>query len=65
MTDTGNKRQLSKNYTDGAIACSGGYCSFIGLEPNLDSVGCQVGPEAGPSDTCIILSRNERPEYRV
>jgi len=44
MTDTGNKRQLLKNYTDGAIACSGGYCSFIGLDPNLDSVGCQAGP---------------------
>lgn len=33
ISDEGNCRRLMLNYSSGAVACSGGYCSFIGINP--------------------------------
>jgi uncharacterized protein YkwD len=44
MKEPENRYQLLRNYSAGAVSCSGGYCSFIGL--NYDRTGneCQTGP---------------------
>jgi uncharacterized protein YkwD len=33
LSDWGNTNRLMMNYSSGAVACSGGYCSFIGVDP--------------------------------
>ena len=44
IKEPGNNNQLLGNYSAGSVSCSGGYCSFIGL--NYDRTGneCQTGP---------------------
>jgi uncharacterized protein YkwD len=44
MTEPGNKAQILGNYSAGAIACSGGYCSFLGLNHERTGNECQKGP---------------------
>jgi uncharacterized protein YkwD len=44
MTDPGNRAQLLGNYSAGAVACSGGYCAFLGLNHEMSGNECQMGP---------------------
>jgi uncharacterized protein YkwD len=44
MTEPGNRAQVLGNYSAGAIACSGGYCSFLGLNYERTGTVCQKGP---------------------
>ncbi len=59
MKEPGNRYQLLRNYSAGAISCSGGYCSFIGL--NYDRTGneCQTGP-SGMNMTFLISTIENR-----
>jgi uncharacterized protein YkwD len=34
ISDEGNRDRLTAPYSGGAVACSGGYCSFIGIMEN-------------------------------
>jgi uncharacterized protein YkwD len=40
MSDPGNRERLLSDYTSGAIACSGGYCSFLGTSQGMNITGC-------------------------
>ncbi|HVP95494.1 MAG TPA: NERD domain-containing protein [Methanoregulaceae archaeon] len=44
MAEPGNRAQVLGNYSSGAIACSGGYCSFLGLNHERTGTVCQKGP---------------------
>lgn len=44
MKEPGNKNQLMGSYVAGSVACSGGYCTFIGLNYGGGGTTCQVGP---------------------
>jgi uncharacterized protein YkwD len=44
MNEPGNKNQLLGNYNSGSVACSGGYCSFLGLNNDRTGTECQTGP---------------------
>ena len=44
MAEPGNRAQVLGNYSAGAIACSGGYCSFLGLNTERTGTVCQMGP---------------------
>lgn len=44
MNEPGNKIQLLGNYSAGSVSCSGGYCSFIGLNNDRSGTECQTGP---------------------
>lgn len=37
ISDTGNNDRLMQNFSSGAVACSGGYCSFIGISASVES----------------------------
>ena len=44
IKEPGNKNQLLGNYSAGSVSCSGGYCSFIGLNYDRTGIECQTGP---------------------
>jgi len=44
IKEPGNKNQLLGNYSAGSVSCSGGYCSFIGLNYERTGNECQTGP---------------------
>jgi len=44
MKEPGNQKQLLGNYSAGAVSCSGGYCSFLGLNNDRTGTECQTGP---------------------
>ncbi|RPH73267.1 hypothetical protein EHM76_05530, partial [bacterium] len=44
MIEPANKNQLLGNYTAGSVSCSGGYCTFIGLNYGGGGTECQTGP---------------------
>lgn len=44
MTEPGNRNQLLGNYSAGSVSCSGGYCSFLGLNNERTGYECQTGP---------------------
>jgi len=44
MNEPGNRNQLLGNYSAGAVSCSGGYCSFLGLNNERTGTECQAGP---------------------
>jgi uncharacterized protein YkwD len=44
MKEPGNKKQLLGNYIGGAVSCSGGYCTFLGLNYGGGGTECQTGP---------------------
>ncbi|MEI6292726.1 MAG: NERD domain-containing protein, partial [Methanomicrobiales archaeon] len=44
MKEPGNQKQLLGNYSSGAVSCSGGYCTFLGLNNDRTGTECQTGP---------------------
>ena len=44
LQEPGNKNQLLGNYSAGAVSCSGGYCTFLGLNNERTGNECQTGP---------------------
>ncbi len=44
VQEPGNKNQLLGNYSAGAVSCSGGYCTFLGLNNDRTGNECQTGP---------------------